>query len=321
VIAVFGSFNVDVYVHGVEALGPAGAIITVDRHDVTAGGKGGNQAVAVARAGVPAAAFGCVGADPLGAYLLEQLTGAGVDAAGVERSRDRATGTGLLFLDRTHDHRVVYARGANAAASARQLPDAALAAAQLLLLQGDVVMAENERLVERAAAAGTPVVLTLGPDTSMSFDALRQVRYAILNERELGLFVDRCRSALRDAAIPSPGDGPRDGCRWMRQTFGCATVVTRGARGAVGCDHGGDLFEAQALDVAVEDTVGAGDVLAGYFAAAVAEGSSFPHALGRGVVAASLSCRHLGAQRACPARAEVDAVVTARAVAREASEP
>jgi ribokinase len=64
-----------------------------------------------------------------------------------------------------------------------------------------------------------------------------------------------------------------------------------------------------AFDVEAVDTVGAGDTFAGYFATAIAERRAFGEALRMGVVAASLACRAVGAQRSIPGRAEVDALL------------
>jgi ribokinase len=63
------------------------------------------------------------------------------------------------------------------------------------------------------------------------------------------------------------------------------------------------------LKVEVEDPVGAGDAMAGYFSVAVAEGRPFVTALKRGIVAAPLAYRKAGAQSSIPLRAEVDQVI------------
>jgi ribokinase len=312
VILVFGSYNFDVYVPRITSLPPLDAIDSVDGHTIAPGGKGGNQAVAVARAAGQPAAYGCVGSDALGTYLLDRLADDGVDHKGIVRSPSQATGMGLIFLDPAGGHRVVYAKGANAAARADDVPAGALAAASAVLVQGDVEMRENERLIERAADAGVPAVLTLGPAVAISLAALARVPYVLFNQREAGLFLDHCHREPSLAvwhALPS-SPSPQDFCSWFTQEFGGAVVVTVGEEGAVACDRDGTSYREPALAVDVLDTVGAGDTFAGYFATAIAEQRAFRDALRTGVIAASLACRAVGAQQSIPTRAEVEAVLS-----------
>jgi ribokinase len=310
VIIVFGSYNFDVYVPDVTQLPPLDAIKDVDGHSVAPGGKGGNQAVAVARAGGQPAAYGSVGSDALGTYLLDRLGDDGVDCRGIVRSAIQATGMGLIFLDVAGGHRVVYARGANATARADDVPEEVLRAAAALLVQGDVTMAENERLIERASAAGVPVVLTLGPVVAISLAALSRVPYVLFNQHEAALFVDYWRGQPSGAVGTDASSlEPREFCRWFNHQFGAAVVVTLGKDGAVACDREGTAYQEAARAVHAADTVGAGDTFAGYFSTAIAERRAFREALRLGVVAASLACRAVGAQRSMPLRAEVDALL------------
>lgn len=303
-ITVFGSYNFDVTMR-LDGLAPLGAIAVVDRHEVCPGGKGGNQAVAFARAGHPPRCFGCVGDDALGTYLLEKLGAEGVVTDGIVRSRESATGMGLIFLNSGGDHHVVYAKGGNAVAAASSVPDDAIESAELLVLQGDVDMRENVALITRASGR-TPVMLTLGPFSPIPLAALDNVGYLVMNQREASEFAEYCRSE-GTRGIPPPG-GPHELCQWIHATFGCAAVITLGDEGAAACDHNG-VYRVPAIDIKLVDSVGAGDAFAGHFGAAIAAGRPFPEALFRGVVAGGLSCERVGAQSAIPTAAEVDEVI------------
>lgn len=304
-ITVFGSYNFDVTMR-LDALAPLGAIATVDRHDVCAGGKGANQAVALARAGHPPRCFGCVGDDALGAYLLERLAAEGIVTGGIDRSPGVATGMGLIFLNSEGGHHVVYAKGANGAAVASSVSDDAIETAELLVLQGDVDMGENVALINRASAKERPVMLTLGPFSPIPLDALRGVKYLVMNQREADEFVEYCGSEGTHG-MPPVG-APDDLCQWIHAQFNCAAVITLGEEGAAACDERG-VYRVPAIEIKLVDSVGAGDAFAGHFGAAVAEGRAFPEALFRGVVAGGLSCERVGAQSAIPTAAEVDEVV------------
>ena len=173
-------------------------------------------------------------------------------------------------------------------------------------------MRQNALLIKRAARAKKLVFLTLGPDVRISFKALRRVPDVLLNEREAMGFLNYCRKKRRKKrvkqtlrVVPASKTSPKQFCRWLQRTFGCAVVVTLGENGAVGIDHEGIEHNEPALVVEVTDPVGAGDALAGFFATAIAEGLPFSEALRIGVVAGSLACTEEGAQRSIPTRKKV----------------
>ncbi len=87
-------------------------------------------------------------------------------------------------------------------------------------------------------------------------------------------------------------------------------VVTNGERGATVYRSGG-AWALPALEVDVVDAAGAGDALAGAYLAARLAGADPPDALGRGLVAASLSCRARGCARSFPDAAAVESALQA----------
>ena len=89
VIAVVGSINLDLVVAVERHPAPGETVIGGDRRELP-GGKGANQAVAVARLGAEVAMVGRVGADAQGARLREGLADEGVDVEHVTRGRRRA---------------------------------------------------------------------------------------------------------------------------------------------------------------------------------------------------------------------------------------
>src|SRR5918997_6753019 len=97
-VVVVGSLNQDITVE--TARRPGGGETVLGRTLATApGGKGGNQAVAAARAGARVAMVGCVGADPAGEALVAGLRAAGVDTGAVRVLGDASSGTALIVVD------------------------------------------------------------------------------------------------------------------------------------------------------------------------------------------------------------------------------
>src|SRR5215813_3117556 len=84
-IVVVGSINIDLVARA-ERIPLAGETVSSSDFQTHPGGKGANQAVAVARLGYPARMIGRVGSDAFGERLRAQLVESGVDADGVRAS-------------------------------------------------------------------------------------------------------------------------------------------------------------------------------------------------------------------------------------------
>jgi ribokinase len=90
-ITVVGSLNMDLFIETARLPAPGETVLGRNfRH--TPGGKGANQAVAVARMGGACAMVGTVGDDAFGDEMLANLRAAGVDANAVARRAGTASG-------------------------------------------------------------------------------------------------------------------------------------------------------------------------------------------------------------------------------------
>lgn len=117
-ILCFGSANIDdtYRVPHMVARGETLAATSVVR---CAGGKGLNQAIALARAAsgrLDVAFAGCVGAD--GAFLLGELEAAGVDVARVQVLEDERTGLAVIQNDDAGDNCIILYGGYTVAPTA-----------------------------------------------------------------------------------------------------------------------------------------------------------------------------------------------------------
>lgn len=250
------------------------------------GGKGANQAVAAARAGVESAFYGKVGAD-IDAMPMdprEELAGYGVVTDHVE-SAAGPTGTAYVFVAPDGENHIAVLAGANGAV------DPAYAHASLdRVRRADVLLLQNEIPLEAAETlllglsgqhARPTVVLDPAPAEGvaplLAYDAVDVVTP---NETE---------AATLDAELAD-------------------------FDGVVCYKHGPDPLEVVAPDERFTvtpppadpvDMTGAGDVFVGYLAAELARGVSLQVAVERACVAAACSVEHEGVQRAVPDRATV----------------
>ncbi|MFM8471404.1 MAG: PfkB family carbohydrate kinase, partial [Limisphaerales bacterium] len=111
-IVVVGSFNMDLVIEAPRFPAPGEAILGKNFRRAC-GGKGANQAFAIARMGTPAAIIGAVGQDEFGDEMVANLMEAGVSTRGVARRADVASGTAMIVLDATGQNQLVVANGAN----------------------------------------------------------------------------------------------------------------------------------------------------------------------------------------------------------------
>ena len=113
----FGSLNID-YVYTVSHIVQPGETLSADGRATYFGGKGLNQSIAIAKAGVPVFHAGKVGAD--GGGLLSECRKYGVDATYIETS-DGETGHTVIQVDRSGQNSIVLFGGSNRAITHAQI--------------------------------------------------------------------------------------------------------------------------------------------------------------------------------------------------------
>lgn len=268
-MVVVGSVNMDL-LFDVAALPGPGETVLADAVNRQPGGKGGNQAVAAARAGADVAVVAAVGDDAAGRALLDHLSGNGVDVGAVVRL-PVPSGTAAVVVGRSAENLIVVAPGANAhlTMGSAQVRDI-VAAADVLLMQLEIPPATALAAARQARAGGVTVMLNASPVTDDDLGELAAVcDVVIVNETEAA------------------------GWRWPVPYL----VTTRGPRGAGCVGPEGELTVA-APGVEAVDTTGAGDVFAGVLAAGW--GADPHHALRRAVTAGALATLVPGAGDCAP---------------------
>jgi ribokinase len=285
-VAVVGSLNADHVVAVARRPGPGETVIGGDAR-VLPGGKGANQAAAVARAGGAAAMVGAVGDDGEGALVLGALRRARVDVGSVARLDGVRTGTAYIFVTPDGENAIVVASGANRRVDARLALDAVAALdPRVVLLQGELT-AQTTAAVLRGLAGRPPrVVLNLAPVSALPGDALERCDVLVVNAGEAALLLGR------EAVAPA---GAQDAAAALRRHDGQAVVITLGRHGAVAVDAAG-AARVPAPEVEVVDTTGAGDAFAGVLALAAARGAALDDAVRQAVAAGAAAVGHPGAQ-------------------------
>jgi len=285
-IVVVGAINVDLVVSGATLPRP-GETVTGGTFAQHQGGKGGNQAVAAARAlgGHGVVMVGAVGNDALGHDALDALRAEGV-AASVAMRAGVPTGVALICVGPDGENQISVAPGANAQLSGRDVT-AALAQvneAGVVLSSLEVSREAVEAAAEWAHDRSVPFVLNPAPLQPWAAEVAATATYVTPNEierEELGHLPD-----------------------------GVVVVETLGEEG-VAIHRGNAVDRVEAPKVEAVDTTGAGDCFNGVFVAGLVEGLEAAAAARRAAAAAALSVTKPGAREGMPTRDELDAFLHA----------
>jgi len=293
-VLCFGSLNID-YTYTVPHFVGKGETLSADSLRTFCGGKGLNQSVALARAGLNVCLAGAVGGD--GGFLLEQLRANGVDPRYVQVLSDLRTGHAIIQNDAEGDNCILVFRGANGCTT-REHTDRVLAnygPGDLLVLQNEIN--DLGYIMELAAAKGMRIALTPAPMTDeVKTLPLRTLNYLFLNETECARLLGGALDPLRQ---------PEESAQELRRLYtDAAVLLTLGERGCVYAD-GSCCLRQEAIPVQAVDTTGAGDTFMGYFLASRLEGASLQQALHVAALASAIAVTRHGASASIPTKDEV----------------
>lgn len=314
-LIVAGSLNLDLVGRAPRIPAPGETVLGLSLQRFH-GGKGGNQAVAAARAGATVRFAGAVGDDAAGHELSAGLQAEGIDVTAVARAAE-PTGTALITVSDAGENAITVLPGANRRAP---LPPAVWpTGVGWLLLQMEIPRATCLAWARAAHEGGARVMLNAAPaggddakdaatddraqDTTR--DTTRDITQDLLHHVDVLLVNEGEARALARAAA----DLPLRGVLERLAARGPATVVaTLGARGCVAWQAAaGAWTERPSMAVDVVDTTGAGDTFAGALAASLDDGNPLDRALAFATVAAALSCTAPGARGGMPTRAVIEA--------------
>ncbi len=260
-VLIVGSLHLDIVVEA-GALPQRDETCVGTRWYPKCGGKGGNQALAVRRAGVACRMLGAVGADDFGTRLREGLAAAGVDHAFVASLASHATGMSAAILDPAGDYAAAIVSGANLAIDPAALEDDALwRSVRVLVLQNEVTPALNLAAARAARMRGLPVVLNAAPARALD-PALAAATDVLVVNRVEAEAMGTGRVDTLDAAAAA---ADLLGRAWP------SVIVTAGGAG-LALRMSGRTTRIPATPVRVVSTHGAGDAFTGTLAARLARG-------------------------------------------------
>ncbi len=227
------------------------------------GGKGGNQAVAAARAGAVSRMVGAVGDDGFGVFLRDHLAKGGVDGGFIAKVPGVGSGMSVAIQDPSGDYAATIVSGANLHITAAQTSDPAVwADVTLLVLQNEVPDAVNLAAATAARQRGIPSLLNAAPCRPLSADLCRLIDILVVNAVEAEMLGTAPVTDLTSAAAAA---------RALADRF-ATVIVTAGVAGLAACTGTMQGFAVPAQRVQVVSSHGAGDAFIGTLACSLAAG-------------------------------------------------
>lgn len=295
-VAVVGSANYDM-IFRIPSMVRLGENMTAKEVVRRAGGKGANQAVQLAKLGMPACFIGCVGNDEPGRLIRKEMQRYGVDTEGL-RIADGCTGMGIVNALDDGNVFAVLERGANYLLTRADI-DAAkerIRKCDYILLQLEIPYDVTVYAAEIAKQYGLKVVLNAAPAGEIPENLKKNVDYLAVNEVEAGFYLGKEIHDMDMAVKYLPE---------FRKTWNedITVIGTLGKAGAVIC--GEQCVKIPAADTKVVETTGAGDSFLGGFVYALCEGKSLEEAGRLASYCSAFTISRVGAQESMPNLQEI----------------
>lgn len=298
-IVVVGSINLD-FVASADHVPLPGETLTGRDFATFYGGKGSNQAVAVARLGHPVSMIAKVGDDSFGPTLKRALREAGVDVGPVAAARG-SSGVALINIGRDGQNSIVVIPGANGKVQPADITKntALLRRAGMLLAQLEIPLETVETLSVFAHRHDIPLMLDPAPARELPSGLLRNIAWITPNENET-----RILCGLNANENVSSATAAR--CAEMLLARGPKNVIIKMAeQGSYLATATGLREMVPAFRVKAVDTTAAGDAFNAGFAVGILSGKQPLDAARYAAAVAAISVTRPGAQPSMPSAREV----------------
>ncbi len=294
-VLVIGSINVDYVIH-TERLPKLGETLTGSDFAMNFGGKGANQAIALAKTGCNVKMLGAVGTDLSGKLALENLKKFNVDTTDVMVTDD-PTGAAVITVCGGDNH-ILLDIGANA----RVLPHT-IEERESLFDWADYVVMQYEIPMESVLFAARMTkqhhkkfILNPAPVKEADAELFQYVDIIIPNEFE---------AQLLTGISPEDETSTTAALRAL-QALGCKeALITLGKRGCAYTDNGNVAYGGT-YPVKVVDTTAAGDSFIGGLCKCLCDGKSMQEAVSYASAVSSITVSRPGAGVSIPTSEEVE---------------
>jgi ribokinase len=297
-IVVVGSINTDL-VSVTERIPVVGETVLGTSFQIHPGGKGANQAVAVARLGWPVRMIGRLGSDSFGREARAHLENAGVDTALVSTS-EGPSGVATICVSSKGENCIVVTPGANSLVTPADL-DAhvqVIRNAGVVLAQLEIPIETVEYLAEICSREQVHLILDPAPAADLPESVFKNLAWLTPNQTEADHYA-------RDCGRVAEG-GSNAIIQRLLQLGIQGLALKLGAQGAIVSDSSGNISTVPAFEVIAVDTTAAGDAFNGGFAVGLMKGLNPAESARFASAVAAISVTQPGAQPSMPTITEVE---------------
>lgn len=297
-IYVLGSINMDM-VARVPRMPVGGETLTADKYYVNPGGKGANQAVAIAKLGGKVAMIGKVGSDETGDALKNNLKAMGVDESMVTRA-DVPSGIAMIIVE-GGENRIILYKGANHSVTKADVDEGLKNAkpGDALVMQLEIPLETVTYAAAVAKQKGMLVLLNPAPAVPLGEELLKNVDIIAPNETETEILTGVGLDSDVHIALA---------VKKLYQLGVKRVIITMGSRGSIVAE-GQTITPVEPRKVKAVDTTSAGDTFVGATVLRYLDGDTLEDAARFASVASSITVTREGAAQSIPTLDEVKKVI------------
>jgi ribokinase len=302
-ITVIGSFVTDL-VARVNEFPEEGETILGTALNQYPGGKGANQAVALARLGGSVEMIGMVGDDANGKMFKDIFKKEGIVGKNIFTTKKALTATAMIQINKHAQNRIVVIPGANFEFSLNDLKkvESQLKNSNLVVTQLELTPAVEEAIINMCFKHKVPLQLNPAPAYKLSSDILSKVTYLTPNELELSILTGIKTDNLENV---------EKAVKKLLKLGVKNVITTLGGNGAMMGNKDG-VKHIPGYKVKVIDTVGAGDAFNGGFAFAITNGYTIEQAVRFANAVGALAVTKNGAIPGMPKLSEVKKLINSQ---------
>jgi len=293
-VLVLGSINID-FVSFVSRYPQPGETLISNDFGIFQGGKGANQAIALAKLDIPTLMLGKVGKDVLSDFALSSLQENRVDTTGIAKSQKNSTGSASIWVNAQGQNSIVIYPGANGEVDEDFIiqHEKFFNDTSWLLTQFEVPLKSILLALKFAKKYGLKTVMDPAPVRKISNDDIwGLVDYLLPNEIELKELT-HTENILKAIHI--------------LKSWGVKEVIVKLGKEGAGYEDKGKLITFPAVPVEQRvDTTGAGDCFVAGFLYGMIQWGDIPQAIKIANLTASYSIQKKGAAISFPNKSEID---------------
>ena len=295
-VLVIGSLNMDLVTMSSRHPKLGETIIGKEYFEIP-GGKGGNQAVAIAKLGGDVTMFGCVGEDPHGDRLISGLEENKIDIQHIKKGK-KSTGIATIVVDDNADNTIIVVPGANFELTKKDIDKniELIKNTDIVLLQLEIPLDVVEYILEKSKEYGKTTILNPAPAENLSDNIIKNVDYLVPNETELELLSKMKTSTEKE--ILEAG-------KKMMELGVKNLIVTMGKNGSMFISEK-ENFKVGIHKVKAVDPTAAGDSFIGGVIRILADGKEIKEAMEFGAKIGAITVTREGAQSSLPTWEEVE---------------